>query len=55
LIQRHHAPVNIVGGYKFPNAPKIEIAPQRCADTGLMPNPPPVRNAGASGSGVPEL
>ena len=27
LIQRHHAPVNIVGGYKFPDAPEIEIAP----------------------------
>jgi hypothetical protein len=55
LIQRHHTPVNIVGGYKFPNAPKIEIAPQRCADVRLTPNLLPVRNAGASGSGIPEL
>jgi hypothetical protein len=31
LIQRHHAPVNIVGGYKFPNAPQIELT----ADTGM--------------------
>jgi hypothetical protein len=27
LIQCHHAPVNIVGGFKFPDAPEIEIAP----------------------------
>jgi hypothetical protein len=27
LIQRHHPPVNIVGGYKFPGAPVIDLAP----------------------------
>jgi hypothetical protein len=27
LMQRHHAPVNVVGGYKFPDAAEIEIAP----------------------------
>src|SRR6516165_1891742 len=27
LIQRHHAPDNVVGGYKFADAPEIEIAP----------------------------
>jgi hypothetical protein len=27
LIQRHHAPVNVVGGFKFPDAPQIEITP----------------------------
>ena len=27
LIQRHHAPVNVVGGYKLPDAAEIEIAP----------------------------
>jgi hypothetical protein len=27
LIQHHYAPVNIVGGFKFPDAPEIEIAP----------------------------
>jgi hypothetical protein len=27
LIQRHHAPVNVIGGFKFPEAPQIEIAP----------------------------
>jgi hypothetical protein len=26
-IQRHHAPVNVVGGFKFPDAPQIEITP----------------------------
>jgi hypothetical protein len=25
LIQRHHAPVNVVGGYKFPGAPVVDI------------------------------
>ena len=25
LIQKHHAPVNIVGGYRFPDAPQIEL------------------------------
>jgi hypothetical protein len=55
LIQHHHAPVNIVNGYKFPNAPKIEIAPQPRADVRLTPNPLPVRDAGASSRGGPEL
>lgn len=27
LIQRHHAPVNVIGGHKFPDTPEIEIAP----------------------------
>jgi hypothetical protein len=27
LIQRHHAPVNVIGGFKFPDAPEIEMAP----------------------------
>ena len=27
LIQRHHAPVNVIGGFKFPETPQIEIAP----------------------------
>jgi hypothetical protein len=25
LTQRHHSPVNVVGGYKFPYAPKIDL------------------------------
>jgi hypothetical protein len=48
LIQHHHAPVNIVGGHKFPTAPKIEIAPQRRADIRLIPDPPSVNDATAS-------
>jgi len=27
LIKRRHPPVNIVGGYKFPNAPIIDLSP----------------------------
>ena len=26
LIKRHHLPVNIVGGYQFPDAPNIDIS-----------------------------
>jgi hypothetical protein len=29
LIQRTTPPVNIIGGYKFPNAPKIDLSPTR--------------------------
>ena len=28
LIKRHSPPVNIVGGYKFPNAPAIDLVPR---------------------------
>ena len=27
LIQRHHAPVNVLGGYRFPGAPNIDLSP----------------------------
>jgi hypothetical protein len=29
-LQRHHPPVNILGGYKFPGAPNINIGDQQC-------------------------
>lgn len=29
LIKRHHPPVNIVGGYQFPDAPNIDMPSQR--------------------------
>jgi hypothetical protein len=29
LIKRHHPPVNIVGGYRFPDAPNIDLPSQR--------------------------
>ena len=29
LIQRHHPPVNILGGYKFPNAPDVKLREER--------------------------
>jgi hypothetical protein len=27
LIGPHDAPVNVIGGYKFPDAPKIDLCP----------------------------
>ena len=27
LVKRHSAPVNLVGGYRFPNAPAIDLSP----------------------------
>jgi hypothetical protein len=33
LIQPHHPPVNILGGYKFPNAPTIDLSAARHAAT----------------------
>jgi hypothetical protein len=33
LIQPYHPPVNILGGYKFPNAPTIDLGPARHAAT----------------------
>jgi hypothetical protein len=29
LIQPHHPPVNILGGYKFPNAPDVKLREER--------------------------
>ena len=26
-IKRHHAPVNLLGGHKFPNAPELDLSP----------------------------
>jgi hypothetical protein len=26
LLKRHHPPVNVVGGYRFPNAPEIDLS-----------------------------
>lgn len=40
LIQPHHSPVNILGGYRFPNAPKLELPP--------LAEPTPARVAGSS-------
>jgi hypothetical protein len=27
LIKRHHPPVNVLGGYQFPNAPAVDLSP----------------------------
>lgn len=32
IIKRHHPPVNIVGGYRFPGAPVIDLSPTREAE-----------------------
>jgi hypothetical protein len=39
LIQRHQAPVNIVGGYKFADTPLIDIS-SGGPITGDIPSPP---------------
>jgi hypothetical protein len=31
LIQPHHPPVNIVGGYRFPAAPAVDLSPVKPA------------------------
>jgi hypothetical protein len=41
LIQRHHAPLNVIGGYKFADAPLIDIG-SAGPITGNIPSPPPV-------------
>jgi hypothetical protein len=40
LIQRHHAPVNVVGGHKFADAPLIDISSGAGPITGDIPRPP---------------
>ena len=42
LITRQSAPVNIIGGYKFPGAPAVDLGspveqPERSRDTDLEP------------------
>jgi hypothetical protein len=41
-IQRHHEPVNIVGGFKWPNAPVVDLGlrPYVCAEP-YRPSPSP--------------
>jgi hypothetical protein len=41
LIKRKTPPINIVGGYKFPNAPMIDLGP-----TAATPTPPPKPSIG---------
>jgi len=41
-IKPHHHPVNVVGGFKFADAPKIEIAPMISAEVRSQQAPPPV-------------
>jgi hypothetical protein len=33
LIQPHHPPVNVLGGYRFPDAPTIDLSPLPADDT----------------------
>jgi len=33
LIQPHHPPVNVLGGYRFPGAPTIALSPLPADDT----------------------
>ena len=38
LIQPHHSPVNILGGYRFPNAPAVDLSPLPSIDDRPIPS-----------------
>jgi len=44
IFQRHTPPLNIVGGYKFPGAPKVDLQPaaQPALSKSDAPAPPPI-------------
>jgi hypothetical protein len=35
-IKRHSSPVNVVGGYKFPNAPAVDLRPDKVAELQML-------------------
>ena len=39
LIQKHHAPVNVIGGFKFANAPEIDLGTVPTASSDPTPLP----------------
>ena len=43
-IQRHHTPVNLLGGYKFPDAPVLDLSP--------LDTPVPAENSASAQSGT---
>ena len=51
-IQHHHAPVNVLGGYKFPGAPNIDLNPIATAPT---PTPSAVVAVIGDGLDIPEF
>jgi hypothetical protein len=44
LIQPHHPPVNILGGYKFPNAPDVKLHEEKNSHLSLTALPKPDGN-----------
>jgi hypothetical protein len=42
ILQRHHAPVNVLGGFKFPDAPAIDLSPIRSKPVLAFENSTPV-------------
>jgi hypothetical protein len=48
-IQRHHAPVNVLGGYRFPDAPNIDLSPFATA----QPPAPTARAVVGDGLDIP--
>jgi len=38
LIQRHHPPVNVLGGYRFPDAPTVDLSPLPSIDDTPIPS-----------------
>jgi hypothetical protein len=54
LIKRHHPPVNIVGGYKFPDAPAVDLSPIESAQWATASRWVPA-GAGADVPDIPEF
>ena len=52
-IKPRHHPVNVVGGFKFPDAPKIEIAPTIGAEVRSQQTAPPVIMTGTIAPALP--
>jgi len=55
LIKRHHSPVNILGGYRFPNAPAIDLIPPPATDWAVPSRWIPTTGAGADVPDVPDF
>jgi hypothetical protein len=52
LIQKHHAPVNVIGGFKFANAPVIDLGTVPTASS--EPTPLPASTEG-DGLDIPDF
>jgi hypothetical protein len=55
LIKRHHPPVNIGGGYKFPDAPAVDLSPIESAQQWAPSSNWKPAGAGADVPDIPEF